>query len=132
MDVRAEQVQYNPYRVFSRAQWAALRDDMPMTLTAEEIARMHSMHDRLDMKEVEEIYLPLSRLLSFYVAAAQRLFVAQRHFLGIEDRKMPYIIGGGGKVHHGARAAGAAGALVAAPQGRSRHHRRLPVSEQGS
>lgn len=98
MDVRADQVQYNPYRVFSRAQWAALRDDMPMTLTAEEIARMHSMHDRLDIKEVEEIYLPLSRLLSFYVAAAQRLFVAQRHFLGIEDRKMPYIIGVAGSV----------------------------------
>ena len=101
MDVRAEQVQYNPYRVFSRAQWAALRDDMPMTLTAEEIARMHSMHDRLDMKEAEEIYLPLSRLLSFYVAAAQRLFVAQRHFLGIEDRKMPYIIGVAGSVAAG-------------------------------
>ena len=49
MDVRADQVQYNPYRVFSRAQWAALRDDMPMTLTAEEVARMHSMHDRLDI-----------------------------------------------------------------------------------
>lgn len=98
MDVRADQVQYNPYRVFSRAQWAALRDDMPMTLTAEEVARMHSMHDRLDIKEVEEIYLPLSRLLSFYVAAAQRLFVAQRHFLGIEDRKMPYIIGVAGSV----------------------------------
>ena len=77
MDVRADQVQYNPYRVFSRAQWAALRDDI---------------------KEVEEIYLPLSRLLSFYVAAAQRLFVAQRHFLGIEDRKMPYIIGVAGSV----------------------------------
>jgi len=102
MDVRADhQVQYNPYRVFSRAQWAALRDDMPMTLTAEEIARMHSMHDRLDIKEVEEIYLPLSRLLSFYVSAAQRLFVAQRHFLGIEDRKMPYIIGVAGSVAAG-------------------------------
>jgi len=36
--------------------------------------------------------------LSFYVAAAQRLFVAQRHFLGIEDRKMPYIIGVAGSV----------------------------------
>ena len=98
MDVRAETVQYNPYRVFTRAQWAALRDDTPMTLTAAEIDRMHSMHDRLDIKEVEEIYLPLSRLLSFYVSAAQRLFVAQRQFLGIEDRKMPYIIGVAGSV----------------------------------
>ncbi len=98
MDVRADQVLYDPYRRFSRAQWAALRDDAPMTLTADEVAQMHSMHDRLDMKEVEEIYLPLSRLLTYYVAAAQRLFVSQRQFLGIEDRKMPYIIGVAGSV----------------------------------
>ncbi len=98
MDVRADTIQYNPYRVFTRAQWAALRDDTPMTLTAEEIDQLHSMHDRLDIKEVEEIYLPLSRMLTFYVSAAQRLFVAQRQFLGIEDRKMPYIIGVAGSV----------------------------------
>jgi pantothenate kinase len=47
---------------------------------------------------VEEIYLPLSRLLSMYVVAHQRLYVAQRKFLGIEDRKMPYIIGVAGSV----------------------------------
>jgi type I pantothenate kinase len=98
MDMRTEQQQYNPYRVFSRAQWAKLRDDMPMTLAAEEVAALRSMHDRLDLTEVEEIYLPLSRLLSIYVASMQRLFIAQRQFLGIEDRKMPYIIGVAGSV----------------------------------
>jgi type I pantothenate kinase len=98
MDMRAEQQQYNPYRVFSRAQWAKLRDDMPMTLHAHEIAALRSMHDRLDLKEVEDIYLPLSRLLSIYVDATQRLYFAQRRFLGIEDRKMPYIIGVAGSV----------------------------------
>ena len=50
------------------------------------------------MKEVEEIYLPLSRLLSLYVAATQRLFRAQQRFLGTEDAKMPYIIGVAGSV----------------------------------
>jgi type I pantothenate kinase len=98
MDVRLEQQQYNPYRVFSRAQWAKLRDDMPMTLQANEIAALRSMHDRLDLREVEDIYLPLSRLLSIYVDATQRLYFAQRRFLGIEDRKMPYIIGVAGSV----------------------------------
>jgi type I pantothenate kinase len=98
MDMRSEQQQYNPYRVFSRAQWAKLRDDMPMTLHANEIAALRSMHDRLDLKEVEDIYLPLSRLLSIYVDATQRLYFAQRRFLGIEDRKMPYIIGVAGSV----------------------------------
>src|SRR3979409_1721521 len=50
------------------------------------------------MSEVEEIYLPLSRLLSMYVAATQRLFRVQQRFLGTEDAKMPYIIGIGGSV----------------------------------
>ena len=98
MDIRAADQQYNPYRIFSREQWARLRDDMPMTLEAGEIAKLRSMHDRLDLKEVEEIYLPLSRLLSIYVDAAHRLFFAQRRFLGIQDRKMPYIIGVAGSV----------------------------------
>jgi type I pantothenate kinase len=98
MDARIELQQYNPYRVFSRAEWAKLRDDTPMTLDAAEVAALRSVHDRLDLNEVEEIYLPLSRLLSMYVAAAQRLFLAQRRFLGIEDRKMPYIIGVAGSV----------------------------------
>jgi type I pantothenate kinase len=98
MDIRAVEQQYNPYRIFSREQWARLRDDTPMTLEAHEIAALSSIHDRLDLKEVEEIYLPLSRLLSIYVDATQRLYFAQRRFLGIEDRKMPYIIGVAGSV----------------------------------
>src|SRR4030081_3792311 len=88
----------SPYRVFTRAEWAMLRDDTPMTLTVDEVTRLRSMHDRLDMSEVEEIYLPLSRLLSMYVAATQRLFRVQQGFLAPEDPKMPYIIGIGGSV----------------------------------
>jgi type I pantothenate kinase len=88
----------SPYRVLSRAEWAALREDTPMTLRPEEVMRLRSMHDRLDMSEVEEIYLPLSRLLWMYVAATQRLFLVQQRFLGTEDAKMPYIIGIGGSV----------------------------------
>jgi type I pantothenate kinase len=88
----------SPYRVFARAKWAQLREDTPMTLTPEEVTRLRSLHDRLDMREVEEIYLPLSRLLSLYVAATQRLFRAQQKFLGTEDSKLPYIIGVAGSV----------------------------------
>src|SRR5690242_2701813 len=98
MDIRAPDQQYNPYRIFTREQWAGLRDDTPMTLEPGEFDRLRSLHDRLDLNEVEEIYLPLSRLLSIYVDATQRLFIAQRQFLGIEDRKMPYIIGVAGSV----------------------------------
>ena len=88
----------SPYRVFSRAEWAKLRADTLMTLEPDEVSRLHSMHDRLDISEVEEIYLPLSRLLSLYVVATQRLFRAQQGFLGTEDAKVPYIIGVAGSV----------------------------------
>src|SRR5665647_2606241 len=69
-----------------------------MTLTVEEVTRLRSLHDRLDITEVEDIYLTLSRLLHLYVAATQRLFRAQQRFLGTEDVKMPYIIGVAGSV----------------------------------
>jgi type I pantothenate kinase len=98
MDIRAPDQQYNPYRIFTREQWSRLRDDTPMTLEPGEFDRLRSMHDRLDLKEVEDIYLPLSRLLSIYVDAMQRLYYAQRQFLNIRDRKMPYIIGVAGSV----------------------------------
>src|SRR5262249_21903941 len=88
----------SPYRIFSRAEWACLRADTPMTLKPDEVTRLRSLHDRLDMSEVEDIYLPISRLLSLYVEATQRLFKAQQGFLGTEDTKMPFIIGVAGSV----------------------------------
>jgi len=97
MEQRTDQ-NLSPYRTYSRGEWAALRQDAPMTLTSDEVTRLRSMHDRLDIKEVEEIYLPLSRLLSLYVAATQRLFRAQQNFLGTEDTQMPYVIGVAGSV----------------------------------
>ena len=97
MEQRAEEA-LSPYRAFTRTEWAALREDTPMTLSANEITRVRSLHDRLDIEEVQDIYLPLSRLLSMYVAATQRLFVAQQRFLGTEDAKLPYVIGVAGSV----------------------------------
>jgi type I pantothenate kinase len=97
MEQRTEEL-LSPYRIFPRAEWARLRADTPMTLSPAEVGRLRSVHDLLDMREVEEIYLPLSRLLSLYVATTQRLFRAQQNFLGTEDNKVPYIIGVAGSV----------------------------------
>ncbi len=97
MEQRTEEV-LSPFRTFTREEWAALREDTPMTLSADEVLRLRSLHDRLDIAEVQDIYLPLSRLLSMYVAATQRLFVAQQRFLGTGDAKLPYVIGVAGSV----------------------------------
>ena len=88
----------SPYRIFSRDEWAMRREDTPMTLTRAEVADLEAFNDRLSLRDVEDIYLPISRLLSMYVAATQRLFRAMQRFLGTEDAKVPYIIGIGGSV----------------------------------
>lgn len=92
----------SPYRVFSRAEWAGLRADAPMTLTPDEVARLQSASDKLSMEDVTEIYLPLSRMLSLYVGATQGLFDATQDFLMAgRERKTPYIIGIAGSVAAG-------------------------------
>jgi type I pantothenate kinase len=89
----------SPYRRFSRDEWAKLRADAPMTLTAEEVLQLQSLNDPISLDEVAAIYLPLSRLLSLYVAATQGLFRATQRFLLAEnDAKVPYIIGVAGSV----------------------------------
>jgi len=88
----------SPYRRFTRAEWAHLRADTPLTLTMEDLTRLKSLNDPISLEEVIEIYLPLSRLLALYVAATQGLFKATQRFLGAADGKVPYIIGVAGSV----------------------------------
>jgi len=92
------ELQFSPYRVFSREQWARLRADTPMTLAPQEVEVLSGVLDELSMEEVETIYLPLSRLLNLYVAAAQKLHAVSSTFLGRTDCKVPFIVGVAGSV----------------------------------
>ena len=102
MDERASQpLTFSPYHHFTRAQWAALRADTPLTLTGDDLGRLRSINEPITLEEVIAIYLPLSRLLALYVAATQGLFKATQRFLGADDGKVPYIIGVAGSVAAG-------------------------------
>ena len=87
-----------PYHRFTRAEWSRFRDGELMTLDADDIRRLRTLNDPISLEEAEEVYLPLARLLSFYVEATQGLHRASTRFLGTEDRKVPYIIGVAGSV----------------------------------
>ena len=69
------QLQFSPYRVFPRDEWARLRADTPMTLVPREVEQLSGIIEELAMAEVEEIFLPMSRLLNLHVAAAQNQVV---------------------------------------------------------
>lgn len=83
---------------FSKDEWAKLRASTPLTLSERDVAELRGVNDRVSLDEVVAIYLPLSRLLSLYVAATQSLHQATAHFLGHSVAKVPYIIGIAGSV----------------------------------
>lgn len=91
-------IEFSPYRTFLRADWAKLRADTPMTLVERDLESLSGIIEELSMREVEEIYLPLSRLLNLYVAASQELHLVTNRFLGRRDGQVPFIIGVAGSV----------------------------------
>jgi len=99
MDQLAPTEKYSPYRVFSAERWGEFRADTPMTLTEDEVRRLRSMNDPIDLDEVRRIYLSMSRLLSAHVEASQILFRQRQLFFNAEHvQKTPFIIGIAGSV----------------------------------
>jgi type I pantothenate kinase len=88
----------SPYVELDRAAWARLRDHHPMSLTQADLTRLRGLGERLDMAEVEEVYLPLSRLLNFYVGATAGLHRITTDFLGERPERTPFVIGVAGSV----------------------------------
>ncbi|MEQ1710676.1 MAG: type I pantothenate kinase [Hyphomicrobium sp.] len=91
-------LQFSPYRVFSRTEWARLRADTPMTLVPRELDQLSGLLEELSVDEVVQIYLPMSRLLNLYVAASQELDLVTSKFLSRKEKKVPFIIGVAGSV----------------------------------
>ncbi|PWW00526.1 pantothenate kinase [Hoeflea marina] len=90
---------FSPYRFFTTENWAGFRADTPMTLTEDEVRRLRSLNDPVDLDEVRRIYLSLSRLLSAHVESSQMLFEQRKRFLNLSDvSKTPFIIGIAGSV----------------------------------
>jgi type I pantothenate kinase len=86
------------YRTFDRDEWARLRDSTPLSLAAQDLAALRGLNERLDLDEVTDVYLPLSRLLNLRVAATQALHRTTDTFLGRPLQRVPFIIGLGGSV----------------------------------
>jgi type I pantothenate kinase len=88
----------SPYVRLDRADWARLRQNQPLSLDDDDVTRLRGLGERLDLDEVEQIYLPLSRLLNFYVGATEALHQVTGSFLGERPAKTPFVIGVAGSV----------------------------------
>ncbi|MGH8775574.1 MAG: type I pantothenate kinase [Jiangellaceae bacterium] len=81
-----------------RAACSRLRDQTPLPLTAAELDAVRGLGDEVDLGEVRDIYLPMSRLLNLHVQATAGLHAATETFLGGFVRRTPYVIGIAGSV----------------------------------
>ncbi|MEO9325737.1 type I pantothenate kinase [Nocardioides sp. C4-1] len=89
----------SPYIELDRAAWAALAHEVENPLRADEVRALRGLGDQLSIEEVEEVYLPLSRLLSLYVESAGRLHREQETFLHQPTPpRTPFVIGLAGSV----------------------------------
>lgn len=93
-----DQMSLSPFIELGREEWSQLRNNTPLTLTEADLALLSGINDSISLREAEEIYLPLSRLLNLYVAATQQLHAATQIFLGHTAAKVPYVIGIAGSV----------------------------------
>ncbi len=97
----------SPFWEFDRDVWGTLAQSTPLPLTQRDIERLRGLGDRIDLDEVAQVYLPLSRLLNLYVSARQakhqmtREFFSPLHDQGLEPqdaKRTPFVIGVAGSV----------------------------------
>jgi len=94
----SDQREFSRFVSFSRQEWAGLRAATPLTLSEGELSALRGVNEQVRLPQVEEIYLPLSRLINLYVAATLTLHKATDTFLGNPAAKVPFVIGIGGSV----------------------------------
>ncbi|MHA7262050.1 type I pantothenate kinase [Arthrobacter sp. TMN-37] len=89
---------FTPFVELDRPMWSRLSMEMQSPLTMEDAQRLRGLGDVLSLEEIREVYLPLSRLLNLYVAAAGELHAATTTFLGELTTRTPFVIGVAGSV----------------------------------
>lgn len=86
------------YLSFDRHQWAKLRDAVSVVLSEDDLRQLQGINENLTMKEVVDIYLPLSRLLNIYAETNQNRASVLHQFLNSKQSASPFIIGIAGSV----------------------------------
>lgn len=88
-----------PYVELERADWAKLAVDAPAPLNSADIERIRGIGEELDLAEVEQVYVPLTQLISMRVQLSERLYQETERFLGNpQPTRVPFVIGLAGSV----------------------------------
>ncbi|MFC0549516.1 type I pantothenate kinase [Planotetraspora thailandica] len=98
MEYSSDVADGDAYVELSRNQWRDLRKNTPLTLTEAELEELRGVDDPIDLAEVTDIYLPLTRLLNLHFTGSRQRSAAVGAFLGEPEERVPYVLGIAGSV----------------------------------
>ncbi len=87
-----------PYVLRSRADWAELANALPSPLSEETLERLRGLGDPTSMRDVMEVYQPLTRLLSLHFRHRGNLYRSINTFLRLDVKRTPFVVGIAGSV----------------------------------
>jgi type I pantothenate kinase len=85
-------------RRFGRDDWAALRAHEAVPISEADLEELEGINEHLSMREVEEVYVPLARLVHLRAGVTRALHDATGAFLGRFRPHAPFVIGIAGSV----------------------------------
>ena len=106
----------SPYLDFDRRAWSGLRNSFPQVLTEDDLEKIRGIGESIDLAEVADVYLPLSRLIHLQIQARQELTATTETFLGENPQHVPFVIGVAGSVAVGKSTTPLAGVIAAVAQ----------------
>ncbi|MEE6666876.1 type I pantothenate kinase [Pediococcus acidilactici] len=91
-------MQAQGYFTFDRTAWQNLSNRAELPLTQQQLADIKALNDRISLEDVQDVYVPLVRLLQKKYADFEKWNRDKLDFLQIPVKKMPFIVGISGSV----------------------------------
>lgn len=91
-------MQAQGYFTFDRTAWQNLSNRAELPLTQQQLADTKALNDRISLEDVQDVYVPLVRLLQKKYADFEKWNRDKLDFLQIPVKKTPFIVGISGSV----------------------------------
>lgn len=95
------QATYSPFRSFTRDEWKKLEEHPMFPISDIDLSKLQGLNEPLTTEELEEVYIPMIRLLQIHLTHYRNLHNERDEFFDNSSHPVPYIIGIAGSVAAG-------------------------------
>lgn len=89
---------FSPFRSFTREEWSKLEEHPMFPISDIDLNQLKALDEPLTTEEIEQIYIPMVRLLQINIIHFRRLHSERDEFFKNTSHRVPFIIGIAGSV----------------------------------